>query len=153
MYHYSLLFPHQVLDKVTYYKTRLNSAIDTWEQSVYVRLGKPFRAHNVYEHIGWLERFSGEHPKVIRAMMADIRDRAVDVRLRDCADVESLLSRRSYKVATVLLRLCAEIMAVQPFHLCYRCYAFLRRRLNAQIQPTSIPALRNRRSSGSRTEA
>jgi len=138
---------------VTYYKNLLQSRIDSWEESVYVRLEKPFRAHNVYQHVGWLERFSGEHPKAIRAMMADIKDRAVDVRLRDCADVERLLSKRSYRLATALLRLCAETMAVGPFHFCYRCYAFLTRRFNAPIGQQWTSALRDRRRSGGRTEA
>ena len=139
MYHYSLLFPHQVFSKVRYYKNRLNSRIDTWEESVYLRLEKPFRAHNVYQHIGWLERFSGEQPAAIRAMMADIRNQTVKVEQRDCTDVENLLAKRYYNIATALLRVCAHTMAVQPFYFFYRAYAAINRRVNRRLK--AIPEL------------
>jgi hypothetical protein len=134
MYHYSLLFPHQVLDKVVYYKNRLNSRIDTWEESVYLRLEKPFRAHNVYQCIGWLERFSGEHAAAIRAMMADIQNQTVEVAQRDCTDVENLLAKQHYNIATALLRACARIMAVQPFYFFYRAYASAKFRANRRFK-------------------
>ena len=134
MYHYSLLFPHQVFSKVSYYKDFLNIRIDTWEESVYLRLEKPFRAHNVDEHIGWLERFSGEHPAAIRAMMADIQNQTVEVAQRDCTDVEDLLAKRHYKIAAALLRVCAHTMTVQPFYFFYRAYAAINRRANRLIR-------------------
>lgn len=130
MYHYSVVFPHQVFNKVTYYRDRLNKSIGVWEELVYLRLEKPFRAHNVYRCIGWLERFAGENPAVIREMMADIQNRTIDVELRDCRDVELLLSRRSYILATALLRTCAHVLSVQPFYLIYRVYASVKFRLN-----------------------
>ena len=133
MFHYSLLFPHQVLDKVVYYKNRLNSRIDTWEESVYLHLKKPFRAHNVYQFIGWLEHFSGEHPAAIRAMMADIQNQKVKVAQRDCTDVENLLAKRHYKSATALLRVCAHAMAVQPLYFFYRAYASIKFRVNRRF--------------------
>jgi len=130
MYHYSLLFPHQVFSKVQYYKNLFGERFDTWEESVYLRLAKPFRAHNTYRHIGWLERFTGEHPAAIHKMMKDIHNEAFKVEQRPCADVEKLLAKRYYKIATVLLRMCAHIMAVQPFHFFYRAYAAMDRTLN-----------------------
>ena len=129
MYHYSLVFPHQVFSKVRYYKDRLNSSIDTWENSVYIRLEKPFRAHNVYKHIGWLEHFTDENPAAIRSMMADIRNQSVEVAQRDCTDVDTLLAKRHYKIATALLRTSAHILAVQPFYLFYRAYEAISRRV------------------------
>jgi hypothetical protein len=133
MYHYSVVFPHQVFNKVTYYKDRLNKNIGVWEESVYRRLEKPFRAHNVYRCIGWLERFAGENPAVIREMMVDIRNRTIDVELRDCRDVEKLLSRGSYRLATALLRACAHVLSVQPFYFMYRAYASVKFRLNRYV--------------------
>jgi len=130
MYHYSLLFPHQVFSKVRYYKDRLNSRIDKWEKSVFLRLEKPFRAHNVYQHIGWIERFKGDHPAAIRTMMADIQNQTVKVTQRDCTDVENLLAKRHYNIATAMLRVCARIMAVQPFYFFYRAYASVKFRTN-----------------------
>jgi hypothetical protein len=134
MYHYSLLFPHQVLNKVVYYKNRLHNRTDTWEESVYLRLERPFRAHNVYQFIGWLERFVGEHPRVIRAMMADIQNQTVKVAQRDCTDVENLLAKRYYNVGTAMLRACARVMAVQPIYFFYRVYASIKFRLNRRFR-------------------
>ncbi|HOD35369.1 MAG TPA: hypothetical protein PLR20_04630 [Syntrophales bacterium] len=134
MYHYSHLFPHQVLDKIVYYKNRLNNSIDTWGESVYVRLEKPYRVHNAYQYISWLERFSGEHPKAIRAMMEDIVNHEGKVAQRDCTDVENLLAKRTYNVCTTLLRSCAHIMGAQPVYFFYRVYASLKFRLNRHIK-------------------
>jgi glycosyltransferase involved in cell wall biosynthesis len=148
MYHYALLFPHQVYSKVRYYKNLLNSCIDTWEESVFLHLEKPFRAHNVYQHIGWLERFKGDHPAAIRAMMADIQKQTVKIEQRDCADVEKLLAKRHYRIATALLRTCARIMGAPPFYFLYRAYKYISRRIRAMfrlIQPDHPPHQREHR--------
>jgi hypothetical protein len=129
LYHYSLLFPLQVFNKVSYYKIRNHSAIDTWEESVYRRLEKPFRIHNIYYHISWLERFNGVHPKFIHSMMDDIKTNKIHVEQRDFRDIEKLISKKSYFLATKFLRLCAQIMAHQPFHFFYRIYAAIQYRL------------------------
>lgn len=123
LYHYSLLFPLQVYNKVKYYKERNKSAVDLWEESVYRRLEKPFRAHNVYWHIGWLERFTGEHPCQVIAMMTDVTNSDLVIETRDCSDVERLLSSSRYVLATRALRMIALIMSYQPFYFFYRAYA------------------------------
>jgi len=129
LYHYSLLFPQQVFSKVRYYKRRNKSNIDSWEQSVYRRLENPFRAHNVYWHIGWLERYQGEHPFAIQLMKKDIQDGKIQVELRDCRDVERLLSNRIYVIATRILRIWAEITAKQPFYFMYRVFSSIQFRI------------------------
>jgi hypothetical protein len=133
MYHYSVVFPHQVFNKVTFYKDRLNKRIGSWEESVYRRLEKPFRAHNVYQHISWLERFNGDHPVAIRVMMADIHNQTVEVELRNCSDVEKLLAKPYYRIATALLRASAHIMTVQPIYFIYRAYASVKFRLDRRF--------------------
>lgn len=136
LYHYSLLFPLQVFNKVSYYKTRNRSAIDTWEESVYRRLEKPFHAHNVYYHIGWLERYNGAHPIAVKSMMQDITTNKINVELRDCRDVERLLSKKSYVYATKFLRLCAQTLAYQPFYFFYRVYIAIQSRFKKYIRWT-----------------
>jgi hypothetical protein len=138
LYHYSLLFPLQVFNKVSYYKMRNRSAIDSWEESVYRRLEKPFRAHNVYFHIGWLERFKGDHPTVIQLMMQDIKEKKINVELRDCRDVDRLLSKKSYLFSVKFLRLCAQVLSHQPFYFFYRAYASLQFRLQKLYRPASL---------------
>lgn len=123
LFHYSLLFPHQVFNKISYYKGRLSYPIETWQESVYRRLQRPFRAHNVYQHIGWLERYAGEHPQHVVRMMSDITAGIIQVATRDCHDVESLLSRRWYRILTRILWAFARMLAHQPFYLAYRIYA------------------------------
>ena len=137
LYHYSLLFPLQVYNKVSYYKLRNESAIDSWEESVYRRLENPYRAHNVYYHVGWLERFNGDHPAVIHSMMRDIKDKIINVELRDCRDVERLLTKKRYIFAVHILRACARVMAHQPFNFLYRVYASAGFRLKKFFRPVS----------------
>jgi len=128
LYHYSLLFPHQVFNKATYYKAREQNAIDRWEDAVYRRLENPFRAHNVYRHIGWLERFDGTHPGAVTSMMSDIESGHIRVQTRDCSDVEELLANKGYVIASRLLSLCAHIMSCSPVYFVYRVYTALLRR-------------------------
>lgn len=130
LYHYSLLFPLQVFNKVSYYKARANNAMDTWEDVVYRRLEKPFRAHNVYWHIGWLERFRGPHPAAVTAMMSDIEAAKIDVQTRDCADVERLLSDFRYIIACRVLSLCAGFMSYPAVYFIYRIYMGSLNRVN-----------------------
>ena len=128
LYHYSLLFPHQVYNKVSYYKARVKNSIDIWEETVYRRLEKPFRAHNVYSHIGWLEKFNEASPAAVNQMMADVQSGIIRVETRDCADVEKLLSNSSYVFACRVLLLCAQTMSYQPLYFVYKKYMGLRNR-------------------------
>ena len=105
LFHYSLLFPLQVFNKISYYKECVPYSIDSWEESVYRRLENPFRVHNVYQHIGWLERFRGSHPAAVVVMMSDIQAGNIKVQIRDCADVERLLSSSTYNLAVSALRM------------------------------------------------
>lgn len=129
LYHYSLLFPHQVYNKVSYYKARERNAIDTWEDVVYRRLEKPFRAHNVYQHIGWLERFTGEHPKLVITMMSDVEAGKFNIETRDCADVEKLLSDSKYIMACRVLSFCARMMSLWPLRFMYGKSMGLKKRI------------------------
>jgi len=130
LYHYSLLFPQQVFNKISYYNGRLSYSLDSWEESVYRRLEKPFRVHNVYQYIGWLERYQGVHPEAICNMMFDVhKGIIVNVKIRDCTDVERLLSSVIYQLATIFLRNFAMILSYQPFRTFYRFYFAIVNRL------------------------
>ena len=135
LYHYSLLFPHQVFNKASYYKAHLKNDMDTWEDVVYRRLEKPFRTHNVYHHIGWLERFDGIHPAAVMAMMADIEAGKIDVETRDCADVERLVSDTRYGMACRMLSLLARILSYRPIYLVYKICMGLKNRVGRMFDP------------------
>jgi len=145
MYHYSLLFPHQVFNKVRYYKQLLNSPYDTWEESVYKRLEKPFRVHNDYHNISWLRYFTGEHPLAINEMIKDIQNQTIEVEQRDCTDVKNLLAKRQYRITTALLRLCARIMTVQPLYFFCRAYDSVSFRVNRLLRVTLNQVFKNSR--------
>ncbi len=112
MYHYCLLFPWQVEQKVKIYRDEkpddLFESIQ-WAENNYFRLGNPYRVHNVYRFPSWLIRFRGQHPEQIICMMKDIREGKLDVKLRQTDDVESIIDTGSYKMGIVLIRIKAPL--------------------------------------------
>jgi len=108
MYHYSLLFPWQVQQKVKVYrdeKPELCSGIIQWAESNYFKIGNPSRVHNLYNIPSWLEWFKGTHPEQIICMMKDIRAGKVNAELRRTDDIELLLRSNKYKLDKVLLKI------------------------------------------------
>ena len=93
LYHYSLLLPKQVIEKCDYYGrvtfTKRPAAV-AWAHDAFLRLGRPYRVHNVYDFPSWLERYSGPHPEQVSLMMAELaRDQPGELRQTD--DIERLL--------------------------------------------------------------
>lgn len=105
MYHYSLVFPKQVMEKSSYY---LHAGwwrkADTWANEVYFRLKRPFQVHNAYDHPSWLERFEGQHPEAILHMRNDIINKHIQVEVRSTDDIERILNRTSYQFGRAVLR-------------------------------------------------
>jgi len=100
MYHYSLLFPWQVQQKVKVYKDEkpeLCAAIIQWAENNYFQIGNPHRVHNLYNLPSWLVRFTGKHPEQIICMMKDIHQGLVKTELRGTEDIELLLNSNKYK--------------------------------------------------------
>ncbi|HYK94615.1 MAG TPA: glycosyltransferase family 2 protein [Candidatus Dormibacteraeota bacterium] len=93
LYHYSLLLPKQVIEKCDYYGnatfTRRPAAV-AWAQDAFLRLGRPYRVHNVYDFPSWLERYDGPHPDEIGRMVDDLA-RSEPGQLRRTDDIERLL--------------------------------------------------------------
>ena len=109
LYHYSFLFPQQVLDKSEYrsqahwikpYQKRSRE----WAQRNYLCLGNPFRVHNVFTHPSWLDYFSGQHPPAIQALRADIQAGRTQITLRRTEDIDHTLASTSYAVRRALIR-------------------------------------------------
>lgn len=117
MYHYSLLFPWQVKQKVMIYKDEkpdICAEIETWAENNYFKLGNPYRVHNLYKLPGWLERFKGNHPKLVIQMMSDIKTGKIKAELRKTDDIEALLYSKKYQFKRHILRLS------EPFDLFYK---------------------------------
>lgn len=113
LYHYSLVFPKQVVDKCSYYSNADWAAharsASGWVRDNYLRLRNPFRVHNVYTYPSWLRRFRGSHPPAIRELIADIKTGKVEVELRPTDDVEKLLRSRYYQLRCNILRVLQPI--------------------------------------------
>jgi hypothetical protein len=107
LYHYSLLLPKQVIEKCNYYGNAAwaerGRAVE-WANEAFVALKRPFRVHNVYDYPSWLERYAGPHPTEVTRMVADLHSGQGSIALRDTADIERLLSSRSYRLGRLLLR-------------------------------------------------
>jgi len=125
LYHYSLLFPEQVRKKCRYYATPsditdkgYNKGIEQWMQHCYLRLGNPFRVHNMHRYICWLSLYDGIHPEQILRLWDDIQRGEIDVSIRDNADVERLIESPLYKMTVFFLKIWTrvlEIMHLQGF--------------------------------------
>jgi len=101
MFHYSLLFPWQVEQKVSIYreeKPDVMGEIVDWAEHSYFRLERPYRVHNLYRSPSWLGRYSGQHPPQVVAMMNDVLAGRTQQAARDVEDVEQLLGRWWYLV-------------------------------------------------------
>lgn len=100
LYHYSLVFPKQVLDKCIYYNQtdwagHATGAVE-WAYNNFFALKDPFRVHNVYQYPSWLERYYGTHPLEIMHMRKDIEEGRIKIDIRPNEDVEKLLSSWRY---------------------------------------------------------
>jgi glycosyltransferase involved in cell wall biosynthesis len=108
MYHYSLLFPWQVKQKVKVYKEEKPesySELIEWAENNYFKLGNPTRIHNLYHLPSWLERFKGTHPEQVVCMLKDIKEGKVSAELRRTDDIELLLKSNKYKLDRILLKI------------------------------------------------
>jgi len=109
MYHYSLLFPKQVEEKVEYYSHwgLYSESRDSFEEASgrrwlresYLSLRAPFHVHNVYRHLSWLRRFRGPWPPQVGRMWDDVLAGRVPVARRPMADAERLLASPVYVAA------------------------------------------------------
>ena len=107
IYHYSLLFPKQVIEKCRYYKTAMwakRKKAEQWFQDTFLKLSNSFRVHNVYDYPSWIERFKGSHPPQIIQMQKDIKEGQVNVDLRPIDDIEHLLQSRAYILKRAVLK-------------------------------------------------
>lgn len=108
LYHYSLVFPKQVVDKCEYYGNAAwarRAKAQQWAQNVFLNLQRPYRVHNVYDYLSWLERFEGEHPPQIEALRADIRSGRLTIDLRPTEDIERYLRSPAYCLGRAVLKL------------------------------------------------
>ncbi|MFN2180536.1 MAG: glycosyltransferase family 2 protein [Candidatus Promineifilaceae bacterium] len=114
IYHYSLLFPRQVLEKSLYYDAASwaqHNEMAEWAEGTYLGLKRPYHVHNVYHYMSWLERYSGQHPPQIEAMRADIASGRLNVETRPTGDIERLLRSRQYSLGRAGLKMLTPLVS------------------------------------------
>jgi hypothetical protein len=107
LYHYSLLFPQQVIDKCEYYGSATwlrREKAQKWAREVFLELKSPYRVHNVYRYPSWLERFDGDHPPQVTALRDDIKAGRISVQTRSTDDIERLLNSFSYRLGRAVIK-------------------------------------------------
>ncbi len=108
LYHYCLVFPKQVREKCEYYSRAAwagRPRARAWAEECFVRLGNPFRVHNVYDFPSWLEPFRGTHPPQVEAMRRDIAEGRLQIAMRDSRDIAALLRSPRYRLGRAALKL------------------------------------------------
>ena len=106
-YHYSLLFPKQVREKVSYYATwsgKGHSSMPQWMEKDFFGMENSFHLHNVTSHPGWLERFHGAHPKQIDEMWSDVLSGKKKIEVRPMDDVEKFIDSYDYRKVIMEIR-------------------------------------------------
>ncbi|MHA1368347.1 MAG: glycosyltransferase family A protein [Promethearchaeota archaeon] len=108
LYHYSLLFPKQVMEKCDYYGTaewaqRSNAKL--WAKDVFIELNNPVQVHNVYAYPSWLERFKGKHPPQIDALRSDLESNQLNIFVRPTDDIEKIIDSLWYRMSRTILKI------------------------------------------------
>lgn len=132
LYHYSLLFPRQVMEKCQYYDRASwvnRDEYSIWAEDNFLGLKDPFRVHNVYDYPSWLDRFRGQHPPQIEAMRRGIEEGRLLVEMRSSHDVERLLRSPTYRIRRLGLKLLSPShpLGTGAWHLSRLLRRFLRR--------------------------
>ena len=114
-YHFSLVFPDQVLKKAKGYVAGVspgtdNSQMYDWAQRNWISLEHPFRVHNRYQYISWLQQYEGPLPKAAVEMFNDIRSGKIECSMRDMTDAIALEKSLSYRIQRIILRYAGDFV-------------------------------------------
>jgi len=114
LYHFSLVFPEQVLNKAKGYVAGVSPGVDNsqmydWAQRNWLSLQNPFRVHNRYQFIAWLQRYRGPIPHQAAQMFADIRAGRLQWPMRDMQDAERIERSPGYRLKRATLRLMGDL--------------------------------------------
>lgn len=117
LYHYEYLFPIQVQNKAEYYSKAPHCKglrpNEHWVETCYMSLHKPFRVHNIYRWLSWLERFSGSHPPIIVKMVDDVSvGKFPFISKRHTSDIDILLNSKRYALGINLLKIAMPFVKV-----------------------------------------
>lgn len=117
LYHYSLVFPKQVVEKCRYHSAAgwaTRPLASEWAREVFLELRNPYRVHNVYHFPSWLEKFKGTHPAQIECLRRDLDEGRVRIERRRTDDARAVLNSFRYTCGRFGLK------AVEPLNRCLR---------------------------------
>jgi ubiquinone/menaquinone biosynthesis C-methylase UbiE len=109
LYHYEYLFPKQVLEKCSYlahtpWSGGLYNNAMVWVRECFMDIQHPYRMQLDYHYLSWLERFNGDHPPQVNAMITAVkRGEHSGVQMRKTQDIEKLLTDSSYTMGKKML--------------------------------------------------
>jgi len=135
MYHYTNVFPSQVLPKGVYYaslgQVDQRSKFESFMQPLTWR-----RALRIYTHYGtfnWLRAFTGSHPPAIEMLRQELASGEWRLSIRATDDIEQLLAMPAYKLAVGALR-CLEALRTR-----YQNARHVAHRLGVPILRSLVP--------------
>jgi hypothetical protein len=138
LYHYSLLLPKQVREKCAYYDNPGDDAskayapgIVKWANESYFELQHPYRVHNVFRSISWLQRYVGPHPDEALNMWNDAQNSVIDVELRQSDDIEALLGNQAYVLSGKVLTVWSNLFRLPGLRFLSRATFALARRIRS----------------------
>jgi hypothetical protein len=135
LYHYSHLFPKQIIEKSHYYANSewhpLNR-VREWADEGYLQLRHPYKVHRRYDLPSWLEYFHGKHPPQIDALWQDTLTGKTGVAPRHRDDVDRMLRSTRYALGRQLLK---WLDYVHRVYFLRRVWAWIRLRV---LQPLGL---------------
>jgi hypothetical protein len=126
LYHYSLLFPKQVVEKALYYSTgpwgaysrwsAYSSGVLAWARYNFLgRITRPFQMHNVHSYASWIKRFDGDHPEQVQSLRSNLETGQITITCRNNSDVEELLRSRKYQLGIRILEKTTSLVLQKHF--------------------------------------
>lgn len=116
MYHYSFVFPKQVIEKALYYKNAewaKRKEAEWWANDVFLKLSHPYRVFSVSWIPSWLVPFKKVHPEIIHKLISDISSGVLQVELRPKHDIDKLVNSFTYRIGIIWLKF------IEPFDMAY----------------------------------
>lgn len=119
LYHFSLVFPSQVLKKSKGYAEGVSPRVDNsqmydWAQQNWLTLKNPFRVHNRYQFISWLERYKGPLPQAAIEMFNEIRSGKIECEMREMDDAIRIERSRYYRFKRAFIRFAGDFIHRNP---------------------------------------
>ena len=145
MYHYSNVFPDQVIAKGKYYASFIPDAQD--QQEKFEGFMEPLdetRAIKVFDFFGryhWITRFGSSHPAAIQELIRDLRNGKFHLSLRQTDDIERVLRSPTYNNKIKMLRR-IEYLRSLYYHNIYPIFLRCRKALKPLVKfmaPSLIP--------------